>query len=43
MFTIQGKNLWYVVIKKKLAPISNLKMFTIQSKNSWYVVLKKKS
>jgi len=29
-------------IKKKLAPISNLKMITIQRKKSWYVVLKKK-
>jgi len=28
-------------IKKKLAPISNLKMFTIQRKKSWYVELKK--
>jgi hypothetical protein len=42
MFTIEGKNLWYVVIEK-LAPFSNLKMFTIQGKNSWYVVLKKAS
>ena len=30
-------------IKKKLAPISNLKMFTIQRKKLWYVVLKKAS
>jgi predicted O-methyltransferase YrrM len=28
-------------IKKKPAPISNLKMFTLQGKKSWYMVLKK--
>jgi len=33
-----NRGTWY---KKKLAPISNLKMFTIQRKKSWYVVLKK--
>jgi len=27
--------------KKKLPPISNIKMITIQHKKSWYVVLKK--
>jgi len=37
MFTIQRKKSWYVVLKKKLAPISNLKMFTIQREKSWYV------
>jgi len=30
-------------IKKKLAPISNLKMFTIQLKKLWYEALKKAS
>jgi len=42
MFTLKGKKSWYVdswymVLNKKLAQISNLKMFTLQGKKSWYV------